>query len=38
MPLFLDRGHYINLPLEETYSRAYAGVPRRWRRVIEAAE
>lgn len=37
MPLFLTTGHYIPLPLEETYGQSYAGVPRRWKRVIEAA-
>ncbi|MEX2171216.1 MAG: hypothetical protein WD851_17985 [Pirellulales bacterium] len=35
MPLFLTRGHYINVPLEETYLETWAGVPGRWRRVIE---
>lgn len=37
MPLFLDPGHYINVPLEETYLGAYEGVPQRWKRVIEGA-
>jgi hypothetical protein len=36
MPLFLDPGHYINVPLEPTYLSAYEGVPQRWKRVIEA--
>jgi hypothetical protein len=35
MPLFLDPGHYVNVPLEPTYRAAYEGVPQRWRRVIE---
>ncbi|HEX4795442.1 MAG TPA: DUF4058 family protein [Humisphaera sp.] len=35
MPLFLDPGHYVNVPLEATYLSAYEGVPRRWKRVIE---
>lgn len=35
MPLFLDPGHYVNVPLEPTYQSAYEGVPERWRRVIE---
>lgn len=35
MPLFLTTGHYIPLPLEETYGQSWAGVPRRWQRVIE---
>lgn len=37
MPLFLDPGHYVNVPLEQTYGGAYEGVPRRWKRVIEGA-
>ena len=35
MPLFLNPGHYVNVPLEATYLAAYEGVPRRWKRVIE---
>ena len=35
MPLFLDEGHYINVPLEETYAAAYRGFPRRWKPVLE---
>jgi hypothetical protein len=35
MPLFLDPGHYVNVPLESTYLAAYEGVPRRWKTVIE---
>lgn len=35
MPLFLDPGHYVNVPLEATYDAAYEGVPQRWQRVIE---
>ena len=35
MPLFLTPGHYIYVPLEETYMAAWRGVPQRWRRVIE---
>jgi hypothetical protein len=38
MPLFLDEGWYVNVPLERTYREAYGGVPERWRRVIEAKE
>jgi hypothetical protein len=38
MPLFLKKTHYINTPLEETYMQAWAGVPERWRRVIEGQE
>ena len=36
MPLFLESGWYIGVPLEETYLQAWRGVPERWRRVIEA--
>jgi hypothetical protein len=35
MPLFLTNTHYIRTPLEATYMQAWAGVPERWRRVIE---
>jgi hypothetical protein len=35
MPLFLDPGHYVNVPLEEPYAAAYTGVPRRWQSIIE---
>jgi hypothetical protein len=35
MPLFLTHGHYIPMPLEETYGQSYSGVPGRWKRVIE---
>jgi len=34
MPLFLTADHYIPLPLEQTYDESWAGVPRRWKRVI----
>jgi hypothetical protein len=36
MPLFLDEGHYVNVPLEETYMAAFKGVPRRWKPELEA--
>jgi hypothetical protein len=36
-PLFLEPGGYVQVPLEATYREAYSGVPRRWRRVLEAA-
>lgn len=35
MPLFLTPEHYVPVPLESTYMQAWAGVPNRWRRVIE---
>jgi hypothetical protein len=37
MPLFLDTYRYVNVPLEATYTTAYAAVPARWRNVIEQA-
>ena len=36
MPLFLQAGWYISVPLNDTYQQAWRGVPERWRRVIEA--
>jgi hypothetical protein len=36
MPLFLDRGHYVPVPLEATYESAWRGVPQRWKNVITA--
>ena len=38
MPLFLTKTHYIPAPLERTYMQAWAGVPQRWRRVVEATD
>ena len=35
MPLFLDPGWYVNVPLEATYMRAYRGMPAYWRGVVE---
>lgn len=35
MPLFLESGLYVDLPLNETYQEAYTEMPQRWRRVIE---
>jgi len=35
MPLFLSTARYVNVPLEETCLAAYAGMPTRWKRVIE---
>jgi hypothetical protein len=37
MPLFLEPGQAVTMPLEATYNAAFADVPRRWRRVLEAA-
>jgi hypothetical protein len=36
MPLFLEPGKTVVVPLERTYQAAFAEVPRRWRRVLEA--
>lgn len=35
MPLFLEFGGHILVPLDATYQRAFEAVPRRWRSVIE---
>lgn len=35
-PLFLTAERYVDLPLEKTYTAAYAGMPAYWRDVIEA--
>jgi hypothetical protein len=36
MPLFLEPGGHVLVPLEQSYRRAFAAVPRRWRTVLEA--
>ncbi len=36
VPLFLVPGLTVTVPLEATYGAAFAAVPRRWRRVLEA--
>ena len=38
MPLFLEHGWYIDVPLEPSYAEAFAAVPKRWRDVIEGGE
>jgi hypothetical protein len=35
MPLFLLPDWYVNIPLEDTYTAAFRGVPAVWRRVLE---
>lgn len=35
MPLFLEPGRYVAVPVEETYRLAFDSVPRRWRAVLE---
>jgi len=37
MPLFLEPGAHVLVPLDETYRRAFAVLPGRWRRVLEPA-
>ncbi len=34
MPLFLEPGAHIQMPLEQTYREAFASVPLRWRQVL----
>ncbi len=35
MPLFLEPDGHVLVPLESTYQTAFAGMPRRWRTVLE---
>ena len=35
MPLYLEPGGYVLVPLERTYSEAFAAMPRRWRTVLD---
>ncbi len=35
MPLFLTPEHYINVPLEQTYQRAWEQFPQRWKQTLE---
>ena len=35
MPLYLQPGRYVAVPLEETYRLAFESVPRRWRAILE---
>jgi hypothetical protein len=37
MPLFLQPGLAVTVPLEATYNAAFAEVPHRWRRVLDPA-
>src|SRR5262249_45479923 len=37
MPLFLESGYYISVPLEQTYQAAFQSVPQRCRPVLEPA-
>ena len=36
MPLFLEPNGCVQVPLEAAYQTAYAVLPRRWQRVLEA--
>jgi hypothetical protein len=36
MPLFLEPGAHVVVPLEGAYQTAFEAVPKRWRRVLEA--
>jgi hypothetical protein len=36
MPLFLSEDHYINVPLESTYLRAWDELPQPWRDIVQA--
>ena len=36
MPLYLQPGGYVAVPLEATYARAFDAMPRRWRSVLIA--
>ncbi len=38
MPLFLDPDWYVNVPLEETYLKAWEEFPDRWKKVVAARE
>jgi hypothetical protein len=38
MPVFLTPLHYVNVPLEQTYTETYRGVPNRWKSVIEGSD
>jgi hypothetical protein len=35
MPLFLEPGRHIAVPIDETYRLAFDSVPRRWRTILE---
>jgi len=36
MPLSLEPGGHVPVPLEATYGRAVEALPHRWRRVLES--
>ena len=35
MPLYVHNEGYVSVPLQETYDRAFAALPRRWARILE---
>lgn len=35
MPLYVSLDGYVSVPLQETYDRAFAALPRRWANVLE---
>jgi len=35
MPLYVHNEGYVSVPLQKTYDRAFAALPRRWARVLE---
>ena len=37
LPLFLEPGAHVPVPLEATYQAAFAAVPKRWRDVVEGS-
>ncbi|MFO0966499.1 MAG: DUF4058 family protein [Gemmataceae bacterium] len=38
MPLILEPGGAVSVPLEATYQQAWQGLPRRWQHVLETGE
>ncbi|MEZ6034767.1 MAG: DUF4058 family protein [Planctomycetaceae bacterium] len=38
MPLFLSEDHYVNVPLESTYLRAWDELPEPWREIVCSSE
>lgn len=37
MPLFLEEGRAVDVPLEATYQTAFRGIAARWRRILDVA-
>lgn len=36
MPLFIERGRYVNVPLEQTYLTAFEGLPEHYQQLLSA--